>query len=79
MPRSEFQTLVVTKPIHVVIHFLIVILVPSFPHFLTTPDEASNSERAVVNAATCDWLDNFWPNNCAIVALLLVVCVQFSE
>jgi hypothetical protein len=78
VPRLKFQALVVTEPINVVIHFLIVIRVPSFPHFLTTPDEASNSERTVVNAATCDGLDNFWPNDRAIVVLLLVLCVQLS-
>jgi len=36
-----------------VTHLLILVLIPSFSHFLTTPDEASNNGRAFVNAATC--------------------------
>jgi hypothetical protein len=36
-----------------VTHLLILVSIPSFSHFLTTPDETSSSERAVVNAATC--------------------------
>ncbi|MGH7217552.1 MAG: hypothetical protein ACREIG_09985 [Nitrospiraceae bacterium] len=70
------QSFVVVESPHFVTHLLILVIIPSFSHFLTTPDDTNSSERAVVNAATCGWLDIFWPNDCAIGALLLVACVH---
>jgi uncharacterized membrane protein YadS len=45
-------TFAAVKP-HFVIRFLNLIIMDSFSHFLTIPDEASNSERVIRNVAAC--------------------------
>ena len=65
------QTLFVAESPHFVTHLLILVIIPSFLHFLITPDETNNSELAVANSAVCGALDNFWLNDCAIGALLI--------
>ncbi len=54
------QSLVVDESPHFVTHLHILVIIPSFSHFLTTPDETSNSECGDVNSPDCGRLDSFW-------------------
>jgi hypothetical protein len=49
----DTQTFAAAESLHLVTHLLTLVIIPCFSHFLTTPDDTNNNERAVVTAATC--------------------------